>query len=215
MNQKHRIIERDFYYKRDITYTDIFKFAGITMLVNLLAYYYMMCFMYLTRFLTGNAIYVVVQVLGLLPIAFFLPVFLLNLYMRAKIPYLFSLSDNSPNWRKKAIRWVAPGEIIRFLIGMIPLSITKCGVITSPITYLLYSLFYIEPFDKFDAVMLNNNMGFLDVVVFLLIYCLYFLLHSYFLCGKIKKEVTRHFIYLQGCIDEKEKYYDFNKRGNK
>lgn len=213
MNQKQQVIERDFFYKRELTYTDRLKFTCVTLLANLLAYYYMMCFMYLTRFLTGNAIYVVVQVLGLLPVALFLPVFLLNLYIRAKTPHLFSLSDKSSNWHKKAIRWVAMGEIIRFLIGFIPLSITKFGVITSPITYFLYNLFYIEPLDKFDAVMLNNNIRFLDVVVFLLIYCLYFLLHSYFLCRKIKKEVTRHFVYLQGCLDEKEKYYDFNKRG--
>ena len=215
MKQQHQVIERDFYYKRDITLTDMVKFAGVTLLSNFLAYYYMICFMYLTKFLTGSQIYIVVQVLGLLPIALLLPIFLLNQYIRAKIPHLFSLSDNSDHWYKKAIRWIAMGELIRFLIGFIPLSITKFGVITSPTTYLLYTLFYIEPFDKFDAIMLNNNIRFLDVVVFLVIYCLYFLLHSYFLGRKIKKEVTRHFVYLQGCMNEKEKYYDFNKRGGK
>ena len=214
MNQKRQVIGRDFYYKREITYTDMLKFAGITVLANFLAYYAIMCFMYVTDVLTGSAIYVVVQVLGSIPIALFLPAFLLGQYIRAKTPHFFSLSDRSEPWHKKAIRWAAMGEILRFLIGFIPLSMTKFGVITSPITYLLYNLVYLAPLGKFDAVMLNNNMGFLDVVVFLLIYVLYFSLNSYFLCRKMKKEVTRHFVYLQGCMDEKEKYYDFNKMSN-
>jgi hypothetical protein len=85
---------------------------------------------------------------------------------------------------------------------------------TSPITYLLYTLFYIEPLGKFDAVLIKRKASFMDILVFLLIYCAYFFLYDYLMYGKIKKQILRHQQYLQGCMDEKEKYYNYNKRGN-
>ena len=214
MLQKQQVWERDFYYKREITSSDTLKFAGITLLSNLLTYYCMMCFTSLISSLNGSTFYIVLQTICLIPIALFLPIYLINQCVRKVVPRLFSLADNLELWYKKAFRLVFIGEILRFLIGFIPLSITKFGIITSPITYLLYTLFYIEPFEKFDAVVLNNELAFIDVAVFLLIYFSYFLLYDFYLGRKIKKEITRHLKYLQGCLNEKEKYYEFNKRGN-
>ena len=209
MKQSDLVNERDFFYKREITHTDRLKFLGVALLSNYLAHYYMLCSRYLTRFLIVSQVYVIVQALCLIPIALLLPPFLIKQYIRAKTPHLFSLLDNSDDWHNKAFSWIAMGEFIRFLIGFIPLSVTKFGIITSPITYLLYESFYLEPLDKFDTVILNNHIGFFDAMVFLLIYGLYFLLHSYFLSRKIKKEVKRHLQYLQGCLNEKEKYYHY------
>ena len=207
MNEKQFILERDFYYKREITYADQFKFLGVTLLAHFLAYYYMMCFTSLTRIWGGSVFYIIFQAIGLLPIAWLIPFFLIRQYVRARIPKLFSLADEQKDWLRKAFRWVSLGEILRFLVGLIPLSITEFGVMTSPVTYLLYTLFYIEPLGKFDQVLLKNNAGFWDLTVFFLIYSAYFFLYNYFMYRKIKHEISRHRQYLQGCLNEKEKYY--------
>ena len=187
MNEKQYVLERDFYYKREITYADRFKFLGVTLLAHFLAYYYMMCFTSLTQIWGGSAFYVVFQAIGLLPIAWLIPFFLTRQYLRARIPKLFSLADE----------------------GLIPLSTTRFGVMTSPVTYLLYTLFYIEPLGKFDAVLRDGKAGPLDLTVFFLIYGAYFFFYDYFLVRRIQKEAARHRQYLRGCLREKEKYYDY------
>ena len=214
MNEKQYILERDFFYKREIMYADQFKFVAVTFLAHFIAYYYMMCFTSLTQVWGGSAFYIIFQAVGLIPIAWFLPFFLIRQYIRSRVPKLFSLADEPDSWKRKAIRWLSVSEILRGLIGVIPLSITGFGVMTSPITYLLYTLFYIEPLGKFDAVLIKRKASFVDILVFLLIYCAYFFLYDYLMYGKIKKEILRHQQYLQGCMDEKEKYYNYNKRGN-
>lgn len=209
MNEKQYILERDFYYKREITYADRFKFLGVTLLAHFLAYYYMMCFTSLTQIWVGSAFYVVFQAIGLLPIAWLIPFFLIRQYLQARIPKLFSLADEENAWRQKAFRWISLCELLRFLTGLIPLSITRFGVMTSPVTYLLYTLFYIEPLGKFDAVLRDGKAGLLDLTVFFLIYGAYFFLYDYFLVRRIQKEAARHRQYLRGCLREKEKYYDY------
>ena len=209
MNEKQYVLERDFYYKREITYADRFKFLGVTLLAHFLAYYYMMCFTSLTQIWGGSAFYVVFQAIGLLPIAWLIPFFLTRQYLRARIPKLFSLADEESGWRQKAVRWISLCELLRFLTGLIPLSTTRFWVMTSPVTYLLYTLFYIEPLGKFDAVLRDGKAGPLDLTVFFLIYGAYFFLYDYFLVRRIQKEAARHRQYLRGCLREKEKYYDY------
>lgn len=209
MNEKQYVLERDFYYKREITYADRFKFLGVTLLAHFLAYYYMMCFTSLTQIWGGSAFYVVFQAIGLLPIAWLIPFFLTRQYLRARIPKLFSLADEENGWRQKAVRWISLCELLRFLTGLIPLSTTRFGVMTSPVTYLLYTLFYIEPLGKFDTVLRDGKAGPLDLTVFFLIYGAYFFLYDYFLVRRIQKEAARHRQYLRGCLREKEKYYDY------
>lgn len=214
MNQNQFILERDFRYKREITYADQGKLVGVTLLAHLVAYYYMMCFTSLTRIWGGSAFYIIFQAIGLLPIAWFLPLLLMRQYIRARVPKLFSLADEPDTWRKKIFRWVSVCEILRILIGLIPLSVTRFGVMTSPTAYLLYTLCYIEPLDKFDTAVVQGKIGLLDLAVFLLIYGAYFFLYDLLLYRRIQKEILRHQQYLQGCMDEQEKYYHYGQRGN-
>lgn len=177
-----------------------------------MAYYLVSCIYSFISKLAANSMYLILQSIFIyVPICAVLPVFLMFQYIRHFVPKHFSLADNPRDWTRKMIKWVGFGEIARFLIGLIPLSITKCGVITSPLTYHLYTTFYLEPLGKFEAVMLNGNAETIDIAVFLLTYFLYFGIYCLLLYKKLKKEIIRHIKYLEGCMNEKKRFYDFNK----
>ena len=147
----------------------------------------------------------VLQVLLTIPVAIVLPSFLVHRYLASAVPKLFSLRDDVSLWHKKAIRLIAPEEAVRFLIGLVPLPFTEYGVLTSPVTYLLYTLVYVNPTDKYEEVMVNHHASLIDTAVFLLIYLIYFALYNFFLFRKFKKEVIRQHTYLEGCLAEKQK----------
>lgn len=203
MTQNQQIIERDFYWTRQITVSDVLKFFGISMLSNFAAYYYVVCCNSLTAVFGGMATYVLLQALLTIPLTIFLPPFLMKLYIRSAVPKLYSLADDPQKWYIKAARLMAVPEIIRFLAGILPVSFLNYGVLTSPVTYCLYSLLYITPLDKYDDVLLNGNAGVMDTVVFLLIYVLYYAVYEYVTAKKFRKEVFRHNVYLEGCLNEK------------
>ena len=205
MTQNQQIIERDFYYKREVTSSDILKFIGVSAGAHLAAYYYILCFTSLISLWRGTATHVVLQVLLTIPAAIVLPSFLVHHCLTSAVPKLFSLRDDVNTWYKKAICLIAPEETLRFLTGLLPLPFTAYGVLTSPITYLLYTLVYVNPMDKYEEVMVDHHIGNIDAAVFLLIYGIYFFLYNFFLFRKFKKEVLRQHNYLEGCLSEKQK----------
>ena len=212
MAQKDLVNERDFYAQKEVELYDVLKYALIVILANFMAYYLVSCIYSFISKLAANSMYLILQSIFIyVPICAVLPVFLMFQYIRHFVPKHFSLADSPRDWTRKMIKWVGVGEIARFLIGLIPLSITKCGVITSPVTYHLYTTFYLEPLGKFEAVMLNGNAEAADIVVFLLIYFLYFGIYCLLIYKKLKKEIIRHIKYLEGCMNEKKRFYDFNK----
>ncbi len=212
MAQKDLVNERDFYAQKEVELYDVLKYAFIVILSNFMAYYLVSCIYYFISKLAASSMYLILQSIFIyVPICAVFPVLLIFQYIRHFVPKHFSLADSPRICTRKMIKWVGVGEIARFLIGLIPLSITQCGVITSPVTYHLYTLLYLEPMEKFEAVMLNGNAETLDIAVFLLIYCLYFGIYCLLLYKKLKKEIIRHIKYLEGCMNEKKRFYDFNK----
>lgn len=212
MAQKDLVNERDFYAQKEVEFYDVLKYAIIVILANFMAYYLVSCIYYFISKLAASSMYLILQSIFIyIPICAVLPVFLIFQYIRHFVPKHFSLADDPHAWIRKMIKWVGLGEIARFLIGLIPLSITQCGVITSPVTYHLYTLLYLEPLGKFEAVMLKGDSEAVDIVVFLLIYCLYFGIYCLLLYKKLKREIVRHIKYLEGCMNEKKRFYDFNK----
>ena len=205
MTQNQQIIERDFYYTKEVTSSDILKFIGVSAGAHLAAYYYILCFTSLISLWKGTATYVVLQVLLTIPVAIVLPSFLVHRYLAWAIPKLFSLHDDVNVWYKKALRLMIGEEALRFLVGLLPLPFTAYGVLTSPVTYLLYTLVYVNPMDKYEEVLVNHHADLIDTAVFLLIYCTYFALYNLFLFRKFKKEVIRQHRYLEGCLAEKQK----------
>ncbi len=205
MTQNQQIIERDFYYKKEVTSSDILKFIGISIIANLVAYYYVLCFTSLISLWKGTATYVVLQVLLTIPVAIVLPSFLVHRYLTSAVPKLFSLNDDVNLWYKKALRLMVIEEALRFVIGLLPLPFTAYGVLTSPVTYLLYTLVYVNPTERYEEVMVNHHTGFIDIAVFLLIYIIYFVIYDLLLFRKFKKEVIRQHRYLEGCLAEKQR----------
>lgn len=209
MTQNQQIIERDFYWTKHITASDSLKFFGISMLSNFMAYYYVVCCNSLISVFEGMAAYVLLQALMTIPLTIFLPPFLMKFYIRSAVPKLYSLADDPQKWYRKAAKLMAVPEIIRFLAGILPVSFLNYGVLTSPVTYCLYSLLYITPFDKYNEVLLNGNIGVMDTIVFLLIYVLYYGIYEYVIVKKFRKEVFRHNVYLEGCLSEKLKVISY------
>ena len=205
MTQNQQIIERDFYYKKQVSASHTLKYLGISLLSNFAAYYYVVCCTSLLSVFTGTATYIFLQVILTIPLTIFLPPFLICRYISSVVPKLYSLADDPQKWHAKAIRLMVIPEIIRFMFGILPVNFLNYGVITSPVTYCLYSLFYITPLKKFDEVLLEGHVSIIDTVVFLLIYMLYYLIYEYVIFKKIRKEVMRHNIYLEGCLNEKLK----------
>ena len=205
MTQNQQIIERDFYYEKKVTSSDILKFIAVSAGAHLAAYYYILCFTSLISSWKGTATYVVLQVFLTIPVSIVLPSFLVYRYLTSAVPKLFSLRDDVNIWHKKAIRLIAVEEAIRFLVGLFPLPFTEYGVLTSPVTYLLYTLVYINPMDKYEEVMVNHHANLIDIAVFLLIYLIYFALYNFFLFRRFKKEVIRQHTYLEGRLAEKQK----------
>ena len=205
MTQNQQIIERDFYYQREVTASDSLKFLGVSLASQLAAYYYVLCLTSLIDVFNGMATYVVLQVLLTVPVTILLPSFLVHRYISKAVPKLFSLRDDVKLWYKKAFRLMGAAEIIRFIIGVIPLSFTAYGVLTAPVAYLLYTLVYVNPLQKYEEVIVNRHAGLTDIAVFLLIYVVYFILYNLFLYRKFRKEVFRHQRYLEGSLAEKQK----------
>lgn len=205
MTQNQQIIERDFYYKKQVTASDILKYLGISLLSNFAAYYYVICCTSMISIWEGTATYVLLQIILTIPLTIFLPPFLIFRYIRSVVPKLYSLADDLQKWYTKALRLTVISEIIRFLLGILPVNFLNYGVITSPVTYCLYSLFYITPLEKYDEVLLEGHASIIDTIVFLLIYMLYYVIFEYVISRKFKKEVIRHNFYLEGTLNEKLK----------
>lgn len=213
MTQNEQIIKRDFYYQRDVTAVDRCKFAAVSLGAQLAAYYYILCFTSLLSMWQGSATHAVLQALCTLPVAALLPSFLVHRYLTSVVPKLYSLRDEEKWWYKKAVRLMLGGEIFRFLVGLIPLPFTAYGVLTSPVTYLLYTIAYVNPAGKYEAIFVHHSLSPVDTAVFLIIYVLYFSLYNFFLYRRCRHEVRRQHVYLTGCLQEKEKSDSYYYKG--
>ena len=213
MTQNEQIIKRDFYYQRDVTAVDRCKFAAVSLGAQLAAYYYILCFTSLLSMWQGSATHAVLQALCTLPVAALLPSFLVHRYLASAVPKLYSLRDEEKWWHKKAVRLMLGGEIFRFLVGLIPLPFTAYGVLTSPVTYLLYTIAYVNPAGKYEAIFVHHSVSPVDTAVFLIIYVLYFSLYNFFLYRRCRHEVRRQHVYLTGCLREKEKSDSYYYKG--
>ena len=211
MTQKQQTIQRDFYTEKPVTGMHILRFTAVSLVSQFAAYYLVTC---LNRFfavsLGGSASGLLLQVLLTIPAAFFVPGWLVWRHLGVRIPGnekisgMWSLADDPRLWYRKALRLMLPGEILRFLLGLLPVPVFRYGVLTSPGTYLLYTLLYINPTESYDRVMIQGQPDMADTGIFLGIYFVYFLVYELLLLKKFRKEALRHQKYLEGCLAERE-----------
>ena len=80
-------------------------------------------------------------------------------------------------------------------------------------TYLLYTIAYVNPAGKYEAIFVHHSVSPVDTAVFLIIYVLYFSLYNFFLYRRCRHEVRRQHVYLTGCLWEKEKSDSYYYKG--
>lgn len=205
MTQNQQIPERDYYAEKTVTASHSLKFMLIHIGIHMAVYYCVLfCGVFFSAF-AGSATYVVLQAVTTIPLAIILPLILLKRYCQSVIPKLYTLADAPENWHRKAIRLILPGEIVRFLLGFVPIPILQYGVITSPAAYCLYNLCYITPLGKYEAVLVNRNGSAVDTIVFLGIYILYFAVYEVVIFRKFRKETVRHTTFLTGSLHERNR----------
>ena len=201
------IIDRDYYYLATVGWKDRLMFFGLTLLYNGVTYYIVrwLAMVFTSVFGTMES-GVAFQVLTTIPAALLIPLLLTFRDVRKAVPKLYSLADKETGWLKKAFSLAGPGEALRFLLGMLPLPFLMYGAITSPLTYLLYQLAYVNPTDRFDEIMVENAATLRDFLVFLAIYAVYYIVYELLLYWKIGREVRRQYEYLTGAMQEREHY---------
>ena len=212
-NQHQRITVRDYYYQREVSAKHMLKVAGFSFAGNVITYFISALIIFLLQFyFAGNMVLVVaVGAVIILPISALLPSFPPYRYLYHLVPRIYSLADDINVWYKKAVKLIMYCEAARFAVGLLPLAFTKYGILTSPFTYYVYTFLYVYPTDSYDRIMLNNQTGSVDVLVFVLAYFAYFAAYEFFILRKIKRYMIRQQEYLEGCKQEREKYYNYNK----
>jgi len=206
MTQEKIIIKRDFYFEYDITWTDRLKYTGYIILCNIITYFFII--LVVNRMLAiwrGWAMHTIFEVLITLPTAFILPLAAMKFYVNKQVPKIYSLADDPNQSHKKLISLIFTGEAARFVCGLLPTPMTLFGTLTSPFTIMIYTLFYLNPTDRYEAVF-YGGISFIDIAVFILIYILYFALHEYIVWRMFRKVHAEHIRYLEGqkAVYEKE-----------
>ncbi|MBQ8642579.1 MAG: hypothetical protein IJ480_10225 [Clostridia bacterium] len=203
-------MKQDFYETRMVTVAENLRFAGASLFSHLLAFWAVFClYLYLYVYLDGSAFFVLLQIFFTLPVSILLPRWWMGKHLPTQIPRLYSLADAPEKWYRKALWLILPEEILRFMMGLLPFPLCRCGLLTSPVTYLLYTLLYVNPLERYEAVMVQRNPTALDIIVFLGIYCGYFCLYNLSLLKRFRKEALSHIRYLEGQLTEKNRARDY------
>jgi len=190
--------ERNFYYEKQVNREDRLTFGAVSVGVQSAAYVLVsLLFSVLFGMLPMFVQYPLRAVLYSV-----LPLVWMKKYLDSSVPRLYSLADDDTLWRNKAFSLMLPGEIVRFILGLLPSPLLRYGTVTSPITALLYELLYIHPAGKYEQILMNNTPGIPDIAVFLLIYLSGFALQECLLLRIFHECLTRHIRELQ--VKQKE-----------
>lgn len=198
----HRLVnEHNFFYNSKLNWEDRLKFGAVSIGVQFAAYFIssflfallLGMFPMIAQYLLRGILYII------------LPFLWIRKYFSSVIPSMYSLTDDDALWRKKAISLMLPGEIVRFVLGILPSPLLRYGTVTSSITGLLYDLLYIIPMEKHKLIMENGTPGLLDIAVFLLIYLTYFAVYEYIVFRMFRKRLTSHISELEEELKEREK----------
>ena len=75
-------------------------------------------------------------------------------------------SDNRKTWLYSCIRYCLPGEIIKFIICMVPISVCRFGAFINRISRLLYDILYLTKTPRYLKILYDNAYQLSDFVVY-------------------------------------------------
>ena len=195
-----QINENNFYYESQLTHEDCFIFGAVSLGSHFITYIISgLLFALLFGMLPQFIQYLLQGLFYTVP-----PFFLIRKYLRAAIPSMYSLADDDALWHKKAVSLMLPGEILRFILGLLPSPLLRYGMLTFPFASFLYDLVYITPAGKQETIIVNGTPEFSDVVVFLLIYLACFALYEEVVLRIFRNLLIRHTSNLKSEMKERD-----------
>ena len=210
MTQHQNVIQRDYYYQRTVTWKDRLGFAALTVFGHFAVFMFLRWAVDgLLEMWRGTATYVIFEIILTIPAAFILPLYGMNLYLKKIIPPLYSLADEPALRHKKMLSLLGFGEALRFVLGLLPTSLTLFGTVTSPVTMMLYTLLYMNPTGRYEAILIQGDLRFTDAVAFAAIYLSYFVLHEWIVLRMFHKRHSSHLRYLAGNMAEYDKEQNY------
>lgn len=200
---------RDFFYSSSVTRRDRLRYAAITFGAQFAAY--LIAAPALTTLLTiytgDSATNRFLQAAVGIPLAAILPVIFTDRLMRRPIREWFSLADEEKTVPGKLLSLMAPAEIARFLLGLLPFM--GYGAYTAPLPAMLFSMLHGILTGTFGTDAAPGSPTFLHWILFFLLYLLCFAVHERILQKRLCRRVTAHLRYLSGMQAEKDKYQNY------
>ena len=128
---------------------------------------------------------------------------------------MYSLADKESEWQNKAVTLILPSEILRFILGLLPLPLLKFGTLTSPVIGYLYSavfgMIYFDNAILYETSLTSPYNSLPCAVFFIVIYLIYFALHLYTVLYIINKQRKLHKHRLLGDLNTYNKSQNFIK----
>ena len=213
----HELVrQRDYYYKTQVFIEDKLLFAAISFAAHIISYYLVVYIIgaYIGVFVSSPSWKFVFDLLICMPATLVCPLLILKMLLRRCIGRMYSLADDMGIWYKKAISLIIIGEVLRFVTAFLPFTYTRFGVLTSPFSYMLYSLVYLVPADRYEAVMLAEQTEIIDIIIFTVVYIISFTLYEFILLKITKNGLDRHMTDLKNRCFEHDSTYDSIKGQN-
>ncbi len=202
------ILQSTFYYENKIDVFSILMCVGILIGSQLFASFLLTLMNTLlgswVSMSGGESLYVF-RILFTVPLIIIVPIIIIRKNLKYVVGKHISLADEDKKWTDKALKLLLPCEILRFVIGLLPLSGTRLGYLTSPLTYQLYVLGYSFPFEKIEENGALMPLTTVDYLVFIGIYLVYFAVYELLLFRRYKKLRDSQINRLKGDLYERRK----------
>ena len=202
------ILQSTFYYENKIGFVSILMCVGILIGSQLFASFLLTLMNTLLgswATMSGGESLYVFRILFTVPLIVIVPIIIIRKNLGYVVVKHISLSDEGKKWTDKAIKLLLPCEIARFVIGLLPLSGTRLGYLTSPLAYQLYVLGYSFPFQKIEENGALLPLTTVDILVFIGIYLVYFAVYEFLLFRYYKKCRDSQINRLKGDLYERTK----------
>lgn len=203
---------RDYFYSSAITRADRLRYAALTFGVHFGVYLIVSPLLsaFLTIYTGDSATNILLQMLLGIPLAAILPFVFMKRLARPLIRSIFSLADEEKDIPQKLFALCAPGEAIRFALGLI--LFMGYGAYVAPLPAMVFSAIFNLLTGGFDTGAAPTAPALIHWLLFLLLYLLYFAVFEILLSRRLCRMAAKHRQYLVSVQAEKDKYQNYYHR---